>query len=183
MVLTTHSHSDFVKNRRQGFRCQLLDAKGVLAHPYSTQGICNPSTAISDAEGKRSHKSFFRSTRSPQGSCGPDLGGWLIFSSRALMCLLCASTPESPACVWVWMSASREKEVPPVSGKDTVWTGDARTQVQTSWENRRWRHAVGQGAAGRLADNFIQHHWQGIKIQDNKVERILASFSSRRPIG
>ena len=29
------------------------DAKGVLVRLHSTQGVCHPSTAISDAQGKR----------------------------------------------------------------------------------------------------------------------------------
>ena len=40
---STHSHSEFVDNRRRGLSALTADAKGVLVRPHSTQGPCNPS--------------------------------------------------------------------------------------------------------------------------------------------
>ena len=59
-VRSTHSHLEYLKNFA-GVSVLTADAKDVLVRLHLTQGVCNvSSTAISDAQGKHSRKSFFR---------------------------------------------------------------------------------------------------------------------------
>ena len=54
----THSHSQFVKYRRQRLSVSTADARGVRVALHSTQEVCNPSTAMSDTQGKHSVNLF-----------------------------------------------------------------------------------------------------------------------------
>ena len=54
-----HAYSEYVKKLTPGVSVSTADANGVVGRLHSTQGLCHPSTAISDAQGKRSRENLF----------------------------------------------------------------------------------------------------------------------------